>query len=52
METTIGPIIVIKKGLITDKYNYRSIAITRVVFKILVTLLSNRVQFQLETSSN
>ena len=52
METIIIPIIKNKKGLITDKDNYRPIAITSVVSKILELLLLDRLQFQLETSSN
>ena len=41
-----------KNGLITDKDSYRPIAITNVVSKILELLLLDRLQFQLETSSN
>ena len=52
MEIIIVPIIKNKKGLITDKDNYRPIAITSVVSKILELLLLDRLQFQLETSSN
>ena len=52
METIIVPIIKNKKGLITDKDNYRPIAITSVVSKILELLLLDRLRFQLETSSN
>jgi len=52
METTIVPIIKNKKGLITDKDNYRPIAITIFVSKILELLLLDRLQFQLETSCN
>ncbi len=52
METIIVPIIKNKKGSITDKDNYRPIAITSVVSKILELLLLDRLQFQLETSSN
>ena len=52
LEAIIVPIIKNKKGLITDKDNYRPIAITSVVSKILELLLLDRVQFQLETSSN
>jgi len=52
METIIVPIIKNKKGIITDKGNYRPIAITSVVSKILELLLLDRLLFQLETSSN
>jgi len=50
METIIVPVIKNKKGLITD--SYRPIAITSVNSKILELLLLDRLQFQLETSSN
>jgi len=43
METIIVHIIKSKNGLITDKDNYRPIAITSVVSKILELLLLDRV---------
>ena len=50
METIIVLIIKNKKGLITD--NYKPVHITSVVSKILELLLLDKLQFQLETSSN
>jgi len=52
METIVVPIIKNKKGLITDKDNYRPVGITSVVSKILELLLLDRLQFQLKTSCN
>ena len=43
VETNIVPIIKNKKALITDKDNYRPIAITSVVSKILELLLLDRL---------
>ena len=52
METVIVPIIKDKKGNITDKNNYRPIAITSVTSKILEFLLLDRMRSQLSTTSN
>ena len=53
METVIiVPIVKDKKGLVTDKYNYRPIAITSVLSKILELVLLERLQTQLGTACN
>ena len=52
METIIIPIIKDKKGLVTDKDNYRPVAVTSVVSKIIELILLIRLQNQLETVCN
>ncbi len=44
METIIVPIIKDKKGLVTDKDNYRPIAVTSVLSKIMELALLERIQ--------
>ena len=49
----IVPITHNKKGLTTEKYNYKPIVITSIVSKILELLFwGQTIPFQLETSSN
>ena len=50
MKTIIVPVIKDKKGLVTDKDNYRPIAITRVVSKILELILLELLQNELGTA--
>ena len=50
METVIVPIVKDKKGIVTDKDNYRPIAITSVLSKILELVLLERLQTQLGTA--
>ena len=45
-------VLIIKNSVLLQTDNYRPIAITSVVSKILELLLLDRLQFQLETSSN
>ena len=52
IESVIIPIVKDKKGLITDKDNYRPIAVTGVVSKILEILLLDRLQDKLLTCDN
>ena len=52
MKTTIVPILKDKKGLVTDKNNYRPIAVTTVLSKIFELVLLNRLQSKLVTADN
>ena len=52
METIIIPIFKDKKGLVTDKDNYRPVAVTSVVSKSIELILLIRLQNQLETVCN
>jgi exonuclease III len=52
MQTLIIPIIKDKKGLVTDKDNYRPIAITSVVSKLVELILLERMQNELSTVCN
>ena len=52
METIIIPIIKDKKGSVTDKNNYRPIAITSVISKVVELLMLSRLQGQLNTACN
>ena len=52
METIIIPIIKDKKGSVTDKNNYRPIAITSVISKVVELLILSRLQEQLNTACN
>ena len=52
MITNIVPILKDKKGLITDKNNYRPIAVTTVISKILELVILKRLQAKLITADN
>ena len=52
MQTIVIPIIKDKKGLMTDKNNYRPIAITTVLSKIIELILLDRLELELKTVSN
>ena len=52
METIIVPIIKDKRGLVTDKNNYRPIAVTSVSSKIIELLLLDRLRDKLATLDN
>ena len=52
METIIVPIIKDKKGLVTDKDNYRPIAVTSVLSKLIELVLLERMNLNLGTACN
>jgi len=52
METIIIPIIKNKKGLVMDKDNYRPVAVTSVVSKIIELILLDRLHDKLGTAYN
>ena len=52
METVIVPIIKDKRGQVTDKNNYRPIAITSVSSKVFELLILERYSSELETTHN
>ena len=52
MYTIIVPIIKDKKGLVTDKDNYRPIAITTVMSKLMELILLERMSDELQTVCN
>mgnify|MGYP001557728143 CR=1 FL=1 len=52
MDTVIVPIVKDKKGILSDKNNYRPLAITSVVSKIFEFLVLNRYSSQLHSSFN
>lgn len=52
MKSAIVPILKDKKGLVTAKDNYRPIAVTTVMSKILELIMLNRMQDQVKTTDN
>ena len=52
MDTLIVPIIKDKKGLLTDKHNYRPVAITSVFSKLLESVILDKYKDKLDTKSN
>lgn len=52
MKTVIVPVIKDKKGIVTDKDNYRPIAVTSVVSKLIELLLLDHMQDHLGTAGN
>lgn len=52
MKTVIAPIVKDKKGLLTNKDNYRPVAVTTVMSKVFEILLLSRISDKLDTQPN
>lgn len=52
LETILVPIIKDKKGIVTDKENYRPIAIATVASKIIEVLILNKYEYYITSSEN